>query len=632
MNLKKNLLVTILFLWLTLIVWNFSYAKDYEYKNLNIKADLNIDGTIDVKETFTTNFLEKRHWITRSIPLDYSVDGVKFILDISDINVEWSKFTTEKQNWNLEIKIWDIDETVIWEQIYPISYSAYWLVKNFSWMWYSELYWNIVWYDVDTDINSVNIEINLSKQNYFNAGDFLITVDWKEKSVWNFAWKIDWSKWDKITIKYNKNLPAWEWITLAIKFPNDYFEFNHDDQAWLLGNINKWQFNYKNLNSATKTLVCAVWILIFFFWIMYVSKNWLHKSIKPVEVWKDFESKYPLIVQYTPPKWMNSAEAWLLFNCRVDPVDMTSLFYQWAKDKLIKINYDVEGTSSNKIKSVTFVKLNDIPETYPYYERELFYGIFRNKDSKYINESTDLSKIVSLEWLEDFWLHKHWLCRGKHLSFLWIILSILFFGLLVLWFYYFKWLWVLFLVLFVPLFSWLVFKQNNKIRLTEKWWELAAHVIWYAKFIKECDENVLKEFLKQDPLFIDKTLPYAVAFGLETEFLKKVTPLLKDIEQTWLKWWKSSISFPVWNISSFVKKILWNPERNRNLLSYGLYSLTSWWNYKPHSSYTKQSWSNINYNRNYDKLKWFDVWSIFSWWWKLFKKWGWGGWWGTRSW
>jgi hypothetical protein len=81
----------------------------------------------------------------------------------------------------------------------------------------------------------------------------------------------------------------------------------------------------------------------------------------------------------------------------VDPVDMTSLFYQWAKDKLIKINYDVEGTSSNKIKSVTFVKLNDIPETYPYYERELFYGIFRNKDSKYINESTDLSKIVSLE-------------------------------------------------------------------------------------------------------------------------------------------------------------------------------------------------------------------------------------------
>ena len=43
---------------------------------------------------------------------------------------------------------------------------------------------------------------------------------------------------------------------------------------------------------------------------------------------------------------------------------------------------------------------------------------------------------------------------------------------------------------------------------------------------------MLKEFLSEDPLFVDKTLPYAVAFGLETQFLEKVTPLLKDIEQS----------------------------------------------------------------------------------------------------
>ena len=34
--------------------------------------------------------------------------------------------------------------------------------------------------------------------------------------------------------------------------------------------------------------------------------------------------------------------------------------------------------------------------------------------------------------------------------------------------------------------------------------------------------------LKEDPLFIDRTVPYATAFGLETEFLNKVTPLAKD--------------------------------------------------------------------------------------------------------
>jgi hypothetical protein len=34
--------------------------------------------------------------------------------------------------------------------------------------------------------------------------------------------------------------------------------------------------------------------------------------------------------------------------------------------------------------------------------------------------------------------------------------------------------------------------------------------------------------LKDDPLFIDKTLPYATAFGIETEFLNKISPLKSD--------------------------------------------------------------------------------------------------------
>ncbi|MBO4516019.1 hypothetical protein J5751_00935 [bacterium] len=38
----------------------------------------------------------------------------------------------------------------------------------------------------------------------------------------------------------------------------------------------------------------------------------------------------------------------------------------------------------------------------------------------------------------------------------------------------------------------------------------------------------MKKFLAEDPLFFDKTLPYAVVFGLETEFLKKIMPILEE--------------------------------------------------------------------------------------------------------
>ncbi len=66
---------------------------------------------------------------------------------------------------------------------------------------------------------------------------------------------------------------------------------------------------------------------------------------------------------------------------------------------------------------------------------------------------------------------------------------------------------------------------------------------------------MLKEFLSEDPLFVDKTLPYAVAFGLETQFLEKVTPLLKDIEQSRL-FKKNYPQFPVVDTTSLIKMSL----------------------------------------------------------------------------
>ena len=82
----------------------------------------------------------------------------------------------------------------------------------------------------------------------------------------------------------------------------------------------------------------------------------------------------------------------------------------------------------------------------------------------------------------------------------------------------------------------------------------------YAKFIEKCDKNILEKFLEKDPLFIDKTLPYAVAFGLETQFIEKVTPLLKDIEQSWLSQ-KNYTTFPVIGSASLIRMSLskiWN--------------------------------------------------------------------------
>ena len=603
MKIKRKLLITVLSIWIALITWNFSYGKDYEYKHLDIQANVKIDWTIDVVENFTTNFLERKHWIIRIIPLNYSVSWEKFHIDISDVYVKWTKFQTSKNNWNIEIKIWDKNKTVIWEQIYPISYSTYWLIRNFGWMWYAELYWNLVWYDFDTNIDSVRAEITLPKVNNFTENDFLITTDWRETTVSNFEWNVDWSQWDRIIITYDKTLPAFEWITLAIKFPNDYFEFNNSKQSDLL-----WFVKNKSdeLSWFIKLLICVAWFLFLSFLFKYIS-NILSKRITPVKVWMNFESKYPVIVQYTPPKWMNSAEAWLLFNCRVDPVDMTSLFYKWKNEKIIVINCVKKTSSSKDIQRVIITKLKTIPDDAPLYEKDFFYTIFRKQDTVIIDKNTKLNFLSSLYALEDYGIRKKWLSRRNKTSLLWYLLFIILVLCIVPLFHYFGWIWILIRIFVVPIIYGCSIKSDYKIKLTDEWRKLASHVIWYAKFIKECDTNKLKLFLEEDPLYVDKVLPYAVEFGLETEFLKKTTPLIEDLNKNLISWslidlW-SMISFMRWSVSFA------HPKSSAIIPMSLLF-----WIFSGGSG--GSGW-------------WFSSWSSFWWW---FSAGWWGGWWGSRSW
>ena len=607
MRIKKKILLIMLYIWITLIIWNFSYAKDYEFKNLDIQANIKIDWTIDIQETFTTNFLESRHWIIRIIPLNYSVKWENFHIHVSDVYVKWSKFTTYKKDWNIEIKIWDANRFVYWEEIYPISYATYWLIRNFSWMWYSELYWNLVGYDFDTNIDSVRAEILLPKKNYFTSDDFLITTNWSTSSVWDFGWKVDWSKWDRIIITYDKPLSARNGITLAVKFPNNYFIFDNKKQKDLLWYVKdeKNRFDFNEYSRFEKAFLCIVWVLIFSFLIRFIS-NLLRKRIAPVKIWKKFGINYPIIVQYTPPKWINSSEAWLIFNCRVDPIDMTSLFYQWKNDKIIAINCVKKSPSSNDIQRVIITKLKDIPDESQMYEKDFFNTIFRKQDTVILDKNTKLNFLSSLYALEDYGIRKKWLCRRKKTSFLWYLLFILLTLCLIPLFQHFGWIWVLIWIFVVPMIYGISINNDYKIKLTDEWAKLASYIIWYAKFIKECDENQLRLFLEQDPLYVDKILPYAVAFGLEAELLSKATPLMKELEKNWITW----NLIDIWNMINFMKtSVIFMHPKSSAIIPL---SLLTW----------------VLSGVSFDSDGWFSSWSSF---WGWFSSGWWGGWWGSRS-
>lgn len=608
----KKFLLSILTLWITLIIWNFSYAKDYEYKNLDIKADINIDGTINVKETFDTYFSARKHWIIRIIPLNYDVEWKYFHIDISDVKVEWSPYTTNRNGWDYEIKIWDAHKTIIWEQFYPISYKVYWLIRNFSWLWYSELYRNLVWNDFDTNIDSVKAEINLPKVNFFKSSDFLITVDWKETSVWKFAGSVDWSAWDKIVIKYDKTLSAWKWITLAVKFPNDYFTFDHSKQESLIWHI--WESNNTKNNSSNSgwfilPFLFGIWI-VFAFIFSFFSKE--ESSIKKSEIEDELSKKHPIVVRYNPPEWINCAEAWMLYNCILEPKDLTSLLYKRAVEWFISISLEYDWDFEKK-EWFIITKLKDIDESYPQYEKDFFNSIvpWEINWKKHVHTASKFDVTWSLKSLRNYGKTKWWITFSyfsflKTLIRIFIILALI--VLITLINKISRWnseaiIFVILIFILIVSINWWDGPTQKKISLTQEWEDIALRVIWYAHFIKTCDENKLRLFLQQDPTFFDKTLPYAVAFWFESLFIKKITPVLQelDIRPSWFNWNVSETDSISRTIREINRREALRRARER----------------EHHSSYSSSSW--------------FSSWSSFSSGWGSFSSgWWWGGW-GSRS-
>ena len=358
--------------------------------------------------------------------------------------------------------------------------------------------------------------------------------------------------------------------------------------------ITMWNFSYlsKEKNDKLEVLLILFLLTIFLIWkaivesghllfyiacfilwiIAYFSFKFIHKKMvsKPASLGRDYAKKYPIIVQYAPPKWINPAEAWLLYNRSVEPTDLTSLIYQWKFEDLIDIK-TFTWTNSGK-EYIKLIKKNDIPLTRPLFESEIFGSIFAMNDIKIIEWAFQLRYALMLEDLEYHWIQKWWLYRKKiesktdydkdkafeKLDILWLysffillpfILDLFNFSInfnTLIWFIIVAFLFVLCLALLLWKLDWWA-----KLKFTDKWAELASQVIWYSQFIKSCDENKIKLLLREDPLFIDRTLPYATAFWMETEFLKKISPLKKDWNAKYVRWTK--IPSRVWVLRFLVK-------------------------------------------------------------------------------
>jgi hypothetical protein len=202
---------------------------------------------------------------------------------------------------------------------------------------------------------------------------------------------------------------------------------------------------------------------------------------------------------------------------------------------------NISWKDSNHVEKIELTKLKDIPTDHPFFEREIFNSLFFAWNQKTITYSTQLKYALILEDLEMHGIKQWRVCKSETSRIrekifyyaVWILLLSTIIIFLITRLEEHKTLFFISLTLLVLcIWLWWYIFWWKPLKLTEKWAELASHVIWYRNFIKSCDENKIKLFLEEDPLFIDKILPYATAFWIETEFIKKITPLKENLYGT----------------------------------------------------------------------------------------------------
>lgn len=327
-------------------------------------------------------------------------------------------------------------------------------------------------------------------------------------------------------------------------------------------------------NDMSILILMVLWFVVFvlYYFLLPVIKplqlisNKISRKIHLYNLWKWWvlrwkqKKKYPIIIQYNPPKWINSAEAWLLLHRYASSTDIFSLLYKWQAEWLIKISIDkIKNWESIKIK-----KIKDIWHANPSYENLFFGKLFFESNVRELTRFSDISSLCDTKMLESYWLDNWWFHPRKkwntfkdelihNKKFVTVASFILImFIILVLynvlsfsyWFFFLRHWWIedVFPIFWFAIFViclWILIKNPTKLTRTDDGDKIASHILWFRMFIKKCDENKLKELMKSDPMYFSEIVSYAVVFWLETSLLKNVIPMLdKSIDPFDWYYWK----------------------------------------------------------------------------------------------
>ncbi len=476
-----------------------AHAEFFEIDSYQVSIQVTDRAELEVEEVIDVRFLEARHGIFRLIPVEYrnASGGGTYKTQLYDIEVPGRKWSSSRKGADVEIRIGDPNTSVSGNQQYVIKYKVFGAIEFLD--GFSELYWDAVGTAWDVPIHRAMLTVRAPHALPLTNQEFFVyTGPSGSKSV---DATVSWDG-SALSAKTSRTLKPQEGVTIGIKFPEGFLK-NGD---WAL----RRRFLAANYGIALLPIVALL--------ILYL-------------VWRAVGRDEPLaeMVFFHAPDGLTSAEAGVLEDDVTDNRDLTSLVMSWAAKGIVQIGEVDLGLGGVGGNDISIVKLSALPDDARPYERILFDQLFSGGERVHVSSLKEKFYKTMEEARRglDSEISKLGLyaegSRGLGNSLKIAAIGVLFllpFGDVVGGSQLVYFVSVALTAALLFLFGRIMPKKSQQGRM------LFQQVRGFKQFMERVEEPQLRRLLEDDPLYFDKTIAFAVVFGMASVWAARFQGLL----------------------------------------------------------------------------------------------------------
>ena len=545
-----------IFVFFILIYSCFSVQAEYfTIANYDVHIEVSREGFLDVEETIDVHFFEKRHGIIWNIPQKYVYEGGNRELSFTNIYVKGYQFKKSYKNGLFNIRIGSPTKWVNGNQRYILNYRVYNAFINKE--RHQKLHWNLVGTGWDVPIEKCTYTIVLPDKPELSENDYKV-YSYKDQSISKNVIKYNWDGY--LTGRANHPLEKNEGLQIELLLPNNYIKsissLELDSNTSYKDTTNSHEDFSSLISVLTIIFLSGLGLFHFFKSKKQSIKNQpiLKRTYPSVSIIKRTNPSVNIKKEVYPPVSITPAEAGFLIDNSADYRDLIAFLPYWGRAGLIKIIKTEDG-------DYQLVKLKDITTSVEKYELTFFERIFKHSDAPLLIDLKDkfYSDITfSIEQLDNhvvgsnlysklsFWFYSFINKASFFLTFFGLILFCIDFG--------FKYNFIGFCLLTIGIFSFL--QKSNLLKKTDKGEDLYYQLLGFKKFIKEASKEEIQEILERDPIYFEKTIPYAIGLRCIYVWADK----FDGLEIALPEWYEDKnnpgkvLNFPIAEICSTIEK------------------------------------------------------------------------------